>query len=186
MKWSVAVLLIGALVFSGAVLAEDKKASKDKLSFELKDTDGKSHKLADHKDKYVVLEWVESRCPAVKPHYKSKNFQTLAAKYKDKGVVWMAVCSDKRGKRNNAETLSAFRKKHGVKHPILLDNSGKVGRMFGAKKTPHMFIVMNGKVLYQGAIDDRKREGGVNYVAQALDELLAGKKVSMPRTRPYG
>ena len=95
----------------------------------------------------------------------------------------MAVCSDKRGKRNNSETLGNFRKKHGVKHPILLDNSGKVGRMFGAKKTPHMFIIKNGKVLYQGAIDNH---GDVNYVAQALDELLAGKKVSMPRTRPYG
>ena len=183
MKWSVVVLLTGALVFSGAVLGQDEKAKKEGLSFELKDTDGKTHKLADHKDKYVVLEWTESLCPAVGPHYISKNMQTLAAKYKKKGVVWLAVCSDKRSERNNSKRLGNFRKKHDVKHPILLDDSGKVGRMFGAKKTPHMFIVKNGKVLYQGAIDDH---GDVNYVAQALDELLAGKKVSMPRTRPYG
>ena len=91
-KWLVTLLMVGGLVYCGAAIGEDTKEEK-KFSFSLKDTDGKTHKLDAMKDKLVVLEWMEPDCPAVKPHYKSKNIQKLAAKYKEKGVVWLSVCS---------------------------------------------------------------------------------------------
>lgn len=187
MKKLIAIVLGIALV-GGVVAAQDgSKGSKDKskkLDFTLKDLDGKSHKLSDLKDKYVVLEWTESGCPAVRPHYSkknAKNIQGIVKKYADKDVVWLAVCSTA---RNTVQGLKNFRSEFEVKHPILTDFSGKVGKLFGAKRTPHMFVLKNGEVLYQGAIDDRK--SGKNYVTAALDELIAGKAVSTPRTRPYG
>lgn len=182
-KWCVTLLMVGALVFTGVAVGEDKEPKKEKtLSFELKDTEGKTHKLADMKDKLVVLEWFEPKCPAVVPHYRSKKMQKLAATYKEKGVVWLAVCSTG---AQSVEGLKKFTTEHGVKHAVLTDFDGKVGRMFGAKTTPHMFVLKNGKVVYQGAIDEGRR-GDKNFVAQALDELLAGKEVSTPKTRPYG
>ena len=133
------------------------------------------------KDKLVVLEWMEPNCPWVVPQYAKQKMQKLAASYKKKGVVWLAVCSTR---NKTAESLEKFRKQHDVKHAVLTDFDGKVGRMFGAKTTPHMFILKNGKVLYQGALDQKGK--GTNYVAKALDELIAGKEVSMPKTKPYG
>ncbi len=181
-------LVIGVALIGGVVAAQDgskgAKTEAKKLDFTLKDLDGKEHKLSDLKDKYVVIEWTESGCPAVRPHYNkknSKNIQGIVQKYKDKGVVWLAVCSTA---RNSIEGLKKFRSEFDIKHPILTDFNGKVGKLFGAKRTPHMFVLKNGEVFYQGAIDDRK--GGNNYVVKALDELIAGKAVSTPRTRPYG
>ncbi|HIA27941.1 MAG TPA: redoxin domain-containing protein [Planctomycetes bacterium] len=181
-------LILGVALIGGVVAAQDgskdAKTEAKKLDFTLKDLDGKAFTLADIKDKYVVIEWTESACPAVRPHYSkknSKNIQGIVKRFKDKGVVWLAVCSTS---KNTVEGLKKFRSEFDIKHPILTDFNGKVGKLFGAKRTPHMFVLKNGEVLYQGAIDDRK--SGNNYVVQALDELMAGKAVSTPRTRPYG
>jgi|SaaInl4_100m_RNA_FD_contig_41_2591293_length_992_multi_9_in_0_out_0_1 peroxiredoxin len=181
---SVATILALALCLCGgaALKADDESVKKTpEMSFDLKDLDGKSFKSADFKDKYIVLEWTESGCPAVKPLYKAKKVQKLVAEYKAKDVQWFSVCSTK---HNTIEGLKKFTKQYGVEHKILADFDGKVGKRFGAKRTPHVFIMKNGKVLYQGAFDNRR--SGENYVKKALDELLANKEVSTPRTKPYG
>ncbi|MBC8044690.1 MAG: thioredoxin family protein [Rhizobacter sp.] len=164
-------------------------------SFTLTDLDGKSHSLADFKGKTVVLEWTNPNCPFVVAHYKSNNMQSLQKKYTDKGVVWLAVNStnDQSGefmsvadlKKNRTEWKSAYTAQ-------LIDADGKVGRLYNAKTTPHMFIVdKDGKLVYQGGIDDAAGTSGgkdakVNYVAQALDAVLAGKEVPTATTKSYG
>ena len=182
----IAMFLVLLLGFGVGFLQADEKSQDAKkaapaVSFELKDLDGKTYKSADYKDKIIVLEWTESGCPAVKSLYKEKKVQNLVTSYKDKGVQWFSVCSTK---NNSIEGLKKFAKQYGVEHKILTDFDGKVGKKFGAKRTPHCFVIKDGKVLYQGAFDNRR--SGENYVKKAVDEILAGKEVSTPRTRPYG
>ncbi|MGE4613392.1 MAG: redoxin family protein [Planctomycetota bacterium] len=183
---NVAPILMLAVCFvaAGFLHAGDdvvKKKETPAYSFELKDLDGKSFKSADFKDKLIVLEWTESACPAVIPLYKAKKVQNLVAEYKDKGVQWFSVCSTH---FNTVEGLKKFAKRFEVSHKILTDFDGKVGKKFGAKRTPHVFIIKNDKILYQGAFDNRR--SGENYVKKALDEILANKDVSTPRTKAYG
>ncbi|MCE5279505.1 MAG: thioredoxin family protein [Planctomycetaceae bacterium] len=170
-------------------LAENESAPK--YAFTLKDQTGADVSLKDFAGKIVVLEWVNPECPTVVRHYKAATMKKLAEKYKDKDVVWLAV--------NTTHTFTpeknkAFHDQHELPYPVLDDSAGKVGKMFGAKATPHLFILdKEGKLVYNGAIDDdpsgkKTTEGKptVNYVQQALDELLAGKAVSQPQTKPYG
>ena len=182
---TIALFLVLLLAIGAGFLHADEKSEDAKkasaTSFELKGLDGKTYKSADYKDKIIVLEWTESGCPAVIPLYKTKKVQNLVTTYKPKGVQWFSVCSTK---YNTVDGLKKFAKKYGVEHNVLTDFDGKVGKKFGAKRTPHCFVIKNGKVLYQGAFDDRK--SGENYVKKAIDEILAGKDVSTPRTRPYG
>ena len=182
--FAIAIALVAGLEAQDSRPTSRPKSEKSasKYAIKLNDSSGAAHDTEKLKDTYIVLEWMSATCPAVIPHYRSGRMQKLSAKYTEKGVKWFGVCST--GRQNN-EGLQAFIAKYKVKHPILTDFDGKVGKKFGAKRTPQMFILKNGKILYQGAIDDRT-EDGVNYVAKALDELLAGKEVSTPKTRPYG
>jgi peroxiredoxin len=158
-------------------------------SFELNSFDGKTVNLADYRGKTVVLEWFNMECPFSLYHYKTKNTMAqLAEKYKSKNVVWLAVNS------TNHTTPAAnktFTQKQKLPFPILDDRSGKVGRAYGAKTTPHIFIINpRGRIVYDGAIDDspmgKKKEGVVNYVDNVLAELTTGKTVSTTNTKPYG
>ena len=168
-----------------AQLGTDSKAPE----FTLTNYDGKVISLSDYKNKIVVLEWFNYECPFVKYHYdKANTMVELGNKYKDKGVVWLAVNSTK---HLTTEKNKDFADKHKLNYPILDDRSGKVGRAYSAKTTPHMFIIdTKGSVVYNGAIDNsplgRKKEGAINYVDKALAELTAGKAVSIPNTKPYG
>ncbi len=156
----------------------------------------KETKLSELKGKIVVLEWLNHGCPFVKKHYGTENMQALQKKYTEKGVVWLSVISSAAGKqghvdRNGARTEKASSRS--AASDILLDPVGKVGQLYGAKTTPHMFVIgRDGLVAYQGAIDDRSNldwaavKGAKNFVAQALDELLDAKRVSMPTTKAYG
>ena len=165
---------------------EDAPAAKG-VDFTLKDQDGKTVKLADHRGKIVVLEWINWDCPYVKRHYERGTFKTLAEKYADKGVLWLAINSTHYATR---EKDKAWIAKYKLPYPILDDSDGEVGRQFGARTTPHMYVIdKDGRIGYQGAIDDDprgKKDDPVDYVAKALEELLAGKPVSEPKTRPYG
>ncbi len=157
-------------------------------SFSAVDHTGKSIKLSDYQDKIVVLEWINPQCPYVERHYKADTMEKLAREYKDKGVVWLAVNSTN---FQNASFNSDWHDKQNLPYPILVDQSGTLGNLFDAKTTPHMFIInKDGKLVYEGAIDDdprgNKGDAATNYVKQALDELLAGKKVSVNETKPYG
>jgi hypothetical protein len=152
--------------------------------------------VSKYKGKYVVLEWFNPECPFVKKHYGSGNMQKLQEEYTSKGVVWLAVDSSAPGKEGSltadqANAKMAEWKTHST--ALLLDADGKAGKAYGAKNTPHMFIIdPDGKVIYEGAIDSKASPNpadipsSTNYVKAALDEALAGKKISNPNTRPYG
>ena len=164
--------------------------------FQVAGHDGKTHALADYRGKVVVLEWFNRDCPYVRKHYDSKNMQQLQQDLGGRGVVWLSVISSASGKQGHAtsEEATATAAKLGAKPTtILLDESGAVGKLYGAKTTPHMFVIgSDGTLLYQGAIDDDpsfKPEGiasATNYVRKAVDETLAGKPVSQPTSTPYG
>ncbi|MCP4257681.1 MAG: redoxin domain-containing protein [Planctomycetes bacterium] len=166
-----------------------QSSGKRAPDFELNSFDGKTVKLSDYRGKIVVLEWFNMECPFSRYHYQTKNTMAqLAEKYKNKNVVWLAVNS------TNHTTPAAnktFTQKHKLAFPILDDRSGKVGRAYGAKTTPHIFIInARGRIVYDGAIDDspmgKKKEGVVNYVDNVLAELTTGKAVSTTSTKPYG
>jgi len=175
-------------------LAEDKKSGGVKPgdtapSFSLQDQDGKTVNLADYKGKVVVLEWWNNECPVVQRHYKANTMNTLADKYKGQDVVWLAINSTS-GK--SASDNKSAGSEWSMNRPILSDADGTVGKEYGAKSTPHMFIVdKDGKIAYVGGIDNdpdgsKPADQRVNYVEKALDELAAGKPVSTPQTKQYG
>jgi AhpC/TSA family len=162
----------------------------------LTDTNGKQHNLADYKGKHVVLEWVNFGCPFVKKHYGSGNMQATQKKAVDKGVVWLSVCSSAEGKQGHMDAADwneeiADRKLSST--AVLIDESGAAGKAYGAKTTPHMYIVNPAGILvYKGAIDDKPSTnkddipGARNHVLAALDESMAGKPVTTASTTPYG
>lgn len=187
---------IAALVAGAFQLAAADTGAPAPAFTNVKDTNGKTHNLADYKGKTVVLEWVNYDCPFVKKHYSSNNMQDLQRKYTAKGVVWLSVNSSAPGKEGNysiAEWKQKSAERKVAANAILLDPSGKTGKAYGAKTTPHMYIIDGAGVLqYQGAIDSTRStdvadiKTSQNYVATALDELAAGKPVSTKETKAYG
>ena len=185
-----------ALGMAPALCAGDLKIGEPAPEFSLNDTQGTSHTLADYKGKLVVLEWTSYDCPFVKKHYSGGNMQKLQKAYTEKGVVWLAINSSAPGKQGNyaPEVWNEMIKAKGAASTaVLLDPDGKVGRQYGAKTTPHMFIIdAQGALIYQGAIDSKRSwnaadiEGAKNYVSEALDAALAGKPVPTASTQPYG
>ncbi len=165
-------------------------------AFELPGLDGKKVKLDDFKGKTVVLEWFNPECPYVVNAHTKGSLVTAAKTWQDKGVVWLAINSAAPGKQGHGlEVNQAGKAKLAVQNPILFDADGSVGKAYGAKNTPHMFVVdPEGKLAYRGAIDNSPDGEGqsptdgklVNYVSQALEELAAGKPVSVPETKAYG
>ena len=164
--------------------------------FTLTDSNGRPHSLADLQGKVVVLEWWNPECPFVGKHYGSGNMQKLQHTYTGKGVVWLSINSSAPGKQGNfapdvIETM--FKERKAASTAYLIDSDGAVGRAYGAKTTPHMFVIdASGKVAYAGGIDDKPSTdlediaAAKNYVQAALDEVLAGKPVSIPTSTPYG
>lgn len=185
-----ASLVLGlALVASNAV-GGDKGVDVGAAApdFSLENHEGKTVKLADYKDKIVVLEWIHPGCPFVVKHYDAKTMTTLANKYAEKGVVWLAINSTNDVKNEDNKKWAA---KYDVKYAILNDRDGATGHAYGATNTPHMYIIgKDGKLAYIGAIDNdpkvSDKKDKVNYVEKALDELLEGKAVSTPKTKAYG
>lgn len=177
---SLAIAMVAGLAMINSATAEDTKKAP---AFTLTAHDGSTVSLSDFKGKTVVLEWYCDTCPASKAHHKPSNntMVDLAAKYADKGVVWLAINSTgKHSVEHNAKAAA----KQGVTYPILDDSAGTVGKAYGARTTPHMFIVAaDGTIAYDGAIDNKK---DTNYVDAALTEIVAGKTVTTPKTRPYG
>jgi peroxiredoxin len=164
--------------------------------FTLKSAAGKDVSLSDFEGKVVVLEWTNSGCPFVKKHYGSGNMQKLQKEATSKGVVWLSICSsapDKQGNLTDKEALALTAKNGSASTAYLLDPDGKVGRLYEAKRTPEMYVInQKGDLVYHGAIDDKKTpdpadiSGAKNYVAAALDDVLAGKPVATPQTEAYG
>jgi len=159
--------------------------------FTLKDHTGNEVSLADFgDDTVVVIEWINFKCPYVQRHHSDdfETMMTLAAEYKDRGVVWLAIDSSHFATQESAAKDVADNQ---LSYPILVDADGSVGQAYGAKTTPDMRIIKGGQVLYAGAIDNDKSgklpaEQRVSYVRQALDQVLAGTPVTTPQTKPYG
>ena len=196
-KMLAAVVMIAALAF---VAIPDAHASavvgKAAPAFSLTDMDGKTVKLSDFKGKFVVLEWVNFDCPFVRKHYGSENMQQLQKTYTGKDVVWISICSSAPGKQGHLtgnEAKEATAERGASPTEFLLDPKGVTGKAYGAKTTPHMFVIdPKGKLLYNGAIDDTPSTkvadipNSKNYVVAALDAALAGKPVENATTKPYG
>ena len=183
--------LLTAISAHGAV-----KVGQPAPEFTLMGHDGKAYRLDDYKGKYVVLEWLNNECPFVEKHYGGDNMQKLQKTYTQKGVVWFSVISSAKGNqgyRDQKGAVETMEKRKAGPTAVLLDPTGKVGRQYGAKTTPHMFVInTQGEVVYQGAIDDQPSasksslKGARNYVVEALDAVMGGSKVRAPSTRPYG
>jgi peroxiredoxin len=193
-KLLTALLTIAA---STALLALDSPAvGTNAPDFSLTDSKGKTQSVSQYKGKYVVLEWFNPECPFVKKHYGSGNMQKLQEQFTGKGVVWLTIDSNAPGLEGNltADQANAKMAEWKTKQTALvLDPDGKAGRSYGAKNTPHMFVINpEGKIVYEGAIDSKATPNpgditsATNYVKVALEESLSGKTVSNANTKPYG
>lgn len=171
--------------------AQDVERGRAAPAFTLQSFDGKTVSLSDYKGKTVVLEWFNFECPFVQYHYNKANTMIdLAGKYKDKNVVWLAINSTS---HTTPQANREFADKHKLAYPILDDRSGQVGHAYGAKTTPHLFVIdPSGSIVYEGAIDNSplgKTAGGqepVNYVDNVLAALATDKDVSVSNTKSYG
>ena len=160
------------------------------------DSNGNTHTVSQYRGKTVVLEWFNPGCPFVVKHYGSGNMQKLQEEFTGKGVVWLTIDSSgpfRQGHLTPEEANAKIAEWKIKSSALLLDPDGKAGQTYGAKTTPHMFVISpDGKVIYQGAIDSKastKPEdiaGSTNYVRVALEESMAGKTVTTASTRPYG
>src|SRR5882672_6857502 len=170
-----------------AALAGGPSVGKISPEFSLLDTNGQTVSLKNYRGKYVVLEWTNYSCPFVRKHYQSGNMQALQKEETAQGVVWLSINSSAAGKEGNMspdEWKSAIKEKGAAPTTVLLDGDGKVGKMYGATNTPHMFVIdPKGVLIYKGAIDDKPTtdpedvKGAHNYVRAALAEAMAGKPV---------
>ena len=188
-----ACLAVGLSAAADEAMTAIGKAAPD---FSLTDTNGKMMALAQFKGKTVVLEWTNYNCPFVKKFYNAGAMQKLQKTYTDKGVIWLSINSSAPGKEGNFPAdkwNEMIKEKNAVPTAVLLDPDGIVGKLYGAKTTPHLFIINpEGILVYMGAIDDKPSfkpedlEGAKNYVTMALDAVLAGKPVEIPSTKSYG
>lgn len=163
--------------------------------FSLKDADGRVRTLAEFRGKVVVLEWINEGCPYVKKHYQG-NMQSLQKAAVADGVVWLSVCSSAPGQQGHVDGAGAKRfiaARGAAPTAFLLDPTGVAGKAYGAKTTPHMYIVdQAGQLVYQGGIDDKPTAnvadiaGATNYVKAALADLKAGRPVKVAFSKPYG
>lgn len=156
--------------------------------FVLNDQDGKAVRLSELRGKVVVLEWTNYDCPFVGRHYKAGTMKEIAERYAD-DAVWLAVNSTNYA---NVADNKQWAETHKLGYRVLDDHDGKVGRLFGAKTTPHMFVIdKNGAIVYDGAVDNapsgrQSVDEYVNYVNKAVGELVMGGRVTVSESQPYG
>jgi peroxiredoxin len=201
------MLATGLSMIAGAVAleTEDGAAANEVASvavgtaapdFSVRDTKGAVVHLADYRGRIVVLEWTNDTCPFVGKQYRSGNMQTLQKTYTGEGVVWLTVVSSAEGEPGFVTPAEADRdtaSRNAAPTAVLLDPSGSLGRLYGARATPHMFVIdAAGHLVYRGAIDDKPSTNPAdvatahNYVSAALEETLAGRPVTIPATTAYG
>lgn len=188
-------ILVATLMFL-ATAAGAGTVGKPAPEFTLNDVSGKAVKLADFRGRYVVLEWVNPECPYVEKHYGSANMQGLQKDYTGQKVAWLTINSTREGHSEYypPQKMAAWTKEmNAAPSATLLDPTGKVGRAYNARTTPHMYIIdPKGTLVYAGGIDDKRSTsmGDVktakNYVRAAMGEALAGKPISAASTSPYG
>lgn len=189
------LITLFSLFLSFNVLAE-ATVNKPAPEFTEKNQDGKLVSLKDFKGKWTVLEWFNEGCPYVKKHYGSGNMQKLQKTYTNKGVNWLTVATSAKGLQGYVDPADAKKQIERVKMAstaLLLDADGTMGNAYGAKTTPHIFVINpKGTVVYAGAIDDNDSSNpkviakSKNYLVAALEEGMSGKTIQTPSTKPYG
>ena len=192
MGWVIGLVLAGA----GLAAADGAVVGQPAPDFSVTDTNGHTQALSALRGKFVVLEWFNPECPFVKKHYGSDNMQALQKDATGQGVIWLSVDSAAPGKQGHVtpEQANAFMQAQGGSPTaIVLDPGGTLGHRYGARTTPHLFLVdPKGLLIYNGAIDDTPSTDpadvatATNYVRQALSEAMSGKPVSVPASQPYG
>ena len=202
--WVAASLATASTLSLGLVACSPEVAStladlpvgKPAPDFKLNDVNGRPVSLAAFRGKTVVLEWNNPECPTVQKHYDSGNMQKTQAAAAADGVVWLTVNSSAEGNQGHmtaaeAKTFTAAQQSRRTAY--LLDPNGTVGKSYGAKTTPHLYVInADGTLVYNGGIDDKPTQdaadiaGARNHVLAALSELKAGKPVSVPTSKPYG
>jgi peroxiredoxin len=187
--------LVAAALVAAPALAEPQ-IGKEAPNFRITDVNGRAVSLSDFRGKTVVLEWNNPECPFVRKHYESGNMQKTQAEAAAAGVVWLTINSSAEGNQGHmtpaqAKALTAGQQSRRTAY--LLDPKGVLGRGYGAKTTPHLYVINSrGTLVYMGGIDDKPTkdkadiQGARNHVLAALGELKAGKPVSVPTSRPYG
>jgi len=185
-----------ALVLASASTAWAAKVGQAAPDFSAPDLQGKAVKLSDYRGKYVVLEWTNPECPYVQRHYNSGNMPELQKELGSKDVVWLTVNSTNQSS-SEFKTPQQMGKWMGEKgaapKATLIDKDSKVGKLYDARTTPHMYLIdPQGRLIYAGAIDDKRwasaeaTKQAKNHVRTALGEAMAGKPVSTAATSPYG
>jgi peroxiredoxin len=189
-------VLAGSILFGVAATSAAVVSGAAAPAFTITDTAGKAVALADYKGKYVVLEWTNPECPFVRKHYSSGNMQALQKEWGGRNVVWLSINSTNASNYEfkTPREMSEWMKAQGAApSATLLDSTSGTARAYGAKTTPHMFVVdPAGAIVYAGAIDDKRSANPAdaktahNYVRAALTEAMAGKSVTVASTTPYG
>lgn len=177
-----------------ARVAGSAEVGKPAPDFTLTDLDGKTVHLSDYKGKTIVLEWFNPDCPFVKLAHGKGSLKTMAAEQMQKGVVWLAINSGAPGKQGHGRDVNVKGKEaFGLTHPILLDETGVVGKAYGATNTPHMFVIdPQGVLVYAGGLDDtaggepEPGEAVKNYVALALSAVASNQPVAESRSKAWG
>jgi hypothetical protein len=188
--------LLAVALFAAVATAHAGTVGSPAPEFALQSVAGGTVKLSQYKGKYVVLEWVNPECPYVRKHYGSANMQKLQKDYTGREVVWLTINSTRNGHpeyKQPGEMATWMKKMDASSSATLLDPKGEAGRAYGARTTPHMYIIdPKGVLVYAGGIDDKRStdvedvKTAKNYVRAAMDELLAGKSVTNSATAPYG
>lgn len=189
----IAAVMACAVATPGAAEQPNGRAA---TNFKLTDASGRTVQLSDYRGKPVVLEWNNPGCPFVQRHYDSGNMQKTQAAAKAAGAVWLTINSGAPGKQGHLDAAGARKfvtDKKAVPAHYLLDPKGVVGKGYAAKTTPHIYVIDAAGVLrYQGAIDDKpaarveEMAAARNHALAALNEIKAGKAVSVAQTQPYG
>jgi len=188
------VLSLAAALVAGAAFAV--KVGTPAPDFSGADSHGRTQQLSAYKGKYVVLEWTNSECPYTRKHYESGNMQSLQKEWTAKGVVWISILSSAPGHQGYltaAQENSYLVREKAAPTAVVLDPTGAIGHEYEAKTTPHMFIIdPNGKLIYEGAIDDHPTadpsdiKASKNYVDEVLSAAMAGKPLPVSYTASYG
>jgi peroxiredoxin len=189
-------LMLALSLAGAAAYAATATVGQAAPAFSATDASGKTVSLADLKGKTVVLEWLNPECPYVRKHYDSANMQATQKAATGKGIVWLSVNSTHAGHedfKKPAEMLAWTQKQGAAPSATLMDSEGKIGRAYGARTTPHMYVIdAKGSLVYAGGIDDKPSSNPAdvktakNHVNAALADIAAGKPVAQPVTRPYG
>ena len=194
--------VLGFIVMTGMIIGvssyghAEAKVGESAPIFTLKDSEGREFSLESYRGRFVVLEWVNFDCPFVGKHYGSGNMQALQSAYIEKNVAWLSICSSAPGRQGyfeKDELAERMEKEKAVPTAYLLDAEGAVGRMYGARTTPHMFIINpEGTLIYAGGIDDKPStdkddiSDASNYVKLVLEAALEGKAIPVTSSKPYG